>query len=142
MNGMNELEERLKERDVRPTAVRLLILKEMLAIEEAFSLADLEAALDTIDKSTIFRAITLFHDKMILHSIDDGSGSIKYSICSRNCTCMGEATHVHFSCNICRKIYCLKNIAIPRLNLPKGFEYESANFVLKGVCNNCSKEQK
>lgn len=140
MSKMNELEERLLERNVRPTAVRLLILKEMLSVEEAFNLADLEQALDTIDKSTIFRTISLFHDKMILHSIDDGSGSIKYSICSRNCTCMGEASHVHFSCNSCHKIYCLKNIAIPKLSLPKGFEYESANFVFKGICSTCSKK--
>ncbi len=139
MSKNQELEERLKERDVRPTAIRLLVLNEMMKMEQAFSLMDLESKLETIDKSTIFRTITLFHDKMLLHSIDDGSGSIKYSMCSRHCTCAGEAAHVHFSCRLCHKIYCLKNIAIPRLNLPKGFEYESANFVLKGVCENCSK---
>lgn len=132
------LEKRLEDRGIRPTAIRILILKEMLAIPQAFSLMDLEERCDTIDKSTIFRTLTLFHNKMMIHSIDDGSGSMKYSLCAANCTCSGSASHVHFSCHICNKTYCLTNIAIPKLNLPAGFEYEDANFVLKGICKNCT----
>jgi Fur family transcriptional regulator, ferric uptake regulator len=136
-----ELELRLKERDIRPTAVRLLVLKEILAMEEhqAFSLMDLEARLDTIDKSTIYRTLMLFHENLLIHSIDDGTGSIKYSICKRGCDCSVMASHVHFSCTNCNKTYCLENIAIPKVTLPGGFEYESANFVFKGLCPDCSR---
>ena len=47
-------------REIKPTAIRLLILKTMMQHKEAFSLLDLENDLDTVDKSTIYRTITLF----------------------------------------------------------------------------------
>lgn len=135
---MKELEVRLEERGIRPTAIRLLVFKEMINMEQAFSLMDLEIKLETIDKSTISRTINLFHESNLLHSIDDGSGSIKYSLCPRHCKCMGNASHVHFSCRICHKTVCLKSVSIPCLQLPEGFKYEGANFVLKGVCAHCA----
>lgn len=136
-----ELEGRLKERDIRPTAARLLILKEMLSMSnhQAFSLLDLENRLDTIDKSTLYRTITHFHENLLIHSIDDGTGSIKYSVCRRGCDCSVQESHVHFSCIKCNRTFCFDNIAIPKVQLPKGFEYESANFVFKGVCHDCAK---
>ena len=51
----NEYISRLKARDIRPTALRLLILRTMAGFDRAFSLADLEEELDTVDKSTLFR---------------------------------------------------------------------------------------
>lgn len=56
----NEYISRLKARDIRPTALRLLILRTMAGFDRAFSLADLEEELDTVDKSTLFRTLTLF----------------------------------------------------------------------------------
>ncbi|EGJ71002.1 putative transcriptional regulator [Bacteroides coprosuis DSM 18011] len=136
-----ELEVRLKERNIRPTAVRLLVLREMMSMEEhqAFSLLDLENRLDTVDKSTLYRTITHFHENLLIHSIDDGSGSIKYSVCRRGCDCSVPQSHVHFSCTECNRTFCLDNIAIPKVGLPSGFSYESANFVFKGICSDCSK---
>ncbi len=144
MYSEKEIEERLSERNIRPTAIRILVLRKMLEMnqDEAFSLLDLENRLDTVDKSTLFRTLTLFHDNLLVHSIDDGSGSIKYSLCKRGCECFGEASHVHFSCTLCHRTFCFEKIAIPRIDLPVGFSYESANFVFKGVCSVCSRSQK
>ncbi|MDD2438397.1 MAG: transcriptional repressor [Massilibacteroides sp.] len=136
---MDYLEKRLEERDIKPTSVRLLILKEMLSHKEAFSLGSLEDALDTVDKSTLSRTITLFHNKRLIHSIDDGSGSMKYSVCSSDCTCSLQDLHVHFSCRRCGNTFCMENLSIPPVQLPKGFLLESMNFVLKGLCDSCSK---
>ena len=74
---MKELEQKLADRGVKSTAVRLLIFKSMLEYPQAFNLSDLEAALGTVDKLTISRALTLFHEHLLIHSIDDGSGSMK-----------------------------------------------------------------
>lgn len=136
---MNEVyAKKLEERDIKPTAVRLLILKAMLNSPQAFNLNDLEEVLETVDKSTLFRTITLFHEKHLIHSIDDGSGSVKYSVCSSDCDCSLKDLHVHFNCVKCKKTFCMKGIAIPEVNLPKNFILESANFVLKGLCSHCS----
>ena len=50
----NEYSSSLKARDIRPTALRVLILRTMAGFDRAFSLADLEEELDTVDKSTLF----------------------------------------------------------------------------------------
>ena len=45
------------------------------------SVTDLEDKLDTVDKSTIFRTLTLFLSHHLIHGVDDGSGSLKYAVC-------------------------------------------------------------
>ncbi len=137
---MKELEERLEARKIVPTAVRLLILREMLKFRRAFSLSDLENSLDTVDRSTLYRTLVIFHDKHLIHSIDDGTGSVKYSVCSEECKCAWNDLHVHFYCNACLKTYCLESIPIPSVSLPPGFTISSANFVLKGCCSRCNKK--
>ena len=59
--------EKLEKREIKPTAIRLLILKAMTRFTRAFSLLDLETVLDTVDKSTIFRTINLFLDHHLIH---------------------------------------------------------------------------
>ena len=49
--------EKLEKREIKPTAMRLLIQKAMTRFTRAFSLLDLETELDTVDKSTIFRTV-------------------------------------------------------------------------------------
>ncbi len=136
---MKKLEERLLARGIKTTAVRLLIFKTMVEFPQAFSLADLEAELGTVDKSTLFRTITLFHENLLIHSIDDGSGSMKYSVCSDCCMCALGDLHVHFTCTRCHKTFCLESISIPEVKLPEHFLLESVNFVMKGLCSQCSR---
>jgi Fur family ferric uptake transcriptional regulator len=139
---MKDHEQRLIDRGIRVTAVRLLVFQAMLTHPSAFSLADLEEKLDSVDKSTLSRAIRLFHEKLLIHSIDDGSGSIKYSVCDSACSCRLDDLHVHFYCTRCKHTRCLEQIAIPSVSLPPGFALESVNFVLKGLCDKCSKSRK
>ena len=135
---MKELERKLNDRGVRPTAVRLLIFKSMVEYPQAFSLSDMETVLETVDKSTISRTISLFHEHLVIHSIDDGSGSMKYSVCSDDCQCSINELHVHFNCTGCKKTFCLESISIPPVQLPEKFLLENINFVMKGLCDKCS----
>lgn len=89
---------KLEQREIKPTAIRLLILKTMMQHKEAFSLLDLENELDTVDKSTIYRTITLFLAHHLIHGIDDGTGSLKYAVCSNDCNCEVDDLHTHFYC--------------------------------------------
>ena len=68
-------------RDIRPTAIRVLVLRTLLEMKQAMSVSDLEAQLDTVDKSTIFRTLTLFLSHHLIHGVDDGSGTLKYAVC-------------------------------------------------------------
>jgi Fur family ferric uptake transcriptional regulator len=136
---VENIEQQLRERGVRVTAVRVLVLRAMSRYPHAFSLADLETALGSVDRSTLSRAIRLFREKRLVHSIDDGSGSIKYSVCSSDCRCCLNDLHVHFYCTRCRHTRCLQQIAIPPVQLPPGFLLEDVNFVLKGLCERCAR---
>ena len=111
----------------------------MLKFDRAFSLGDLEKILLSIDKSTISRTIHLFNDKLLIHKFDDGSGSVKYSVCQESCACDTNDFHLHFYCNYCKKAFCLENIHAPKIELPDNMEIESVNFVIKGYCGKCDK---
>ena len=132
-------EQSLEKAGVRVTAVRLLIWREIRqSFTGAFSLSDLEDALPTVDKSTIFRTLTLLSDAHLLHEIDDGSGSHKYCVCHHDDTlhCTG---HVHLTCRICRRTFCLPNVRIPQVMLPEGFEPEETEYLVKGICPECAR---
>jgi Fur family ferric uptake transcriptional regulator len=110
----------------------------MMDKKDVFSLSDLETELETVDKSTIFRTLTIFQQNRLLHTIDDGSGSLKYALCDEACECRPEQQHVHFYCSVCKRTFCLRNTAIPSIALPQNFSVESINYVIKGSCGKCS----
>lgn len=127
----------LAQREIQPTAIRILVLQAMMKAGRSVSLLDLENMLDTVDKSSIFRTITLFLSHHLVHSIDDGTGSFKYAVCSSSCSCDVNDLHTHFHCERCNKTFCFTNIPTPVVNLPEGFTLSSINYVLKGVCPEC-----
>ena len=129
----------LEDRNIKPTSSRILVLKAMFDFDRAFNLSDLELRLDTVDKSTISRIIHLFHEHQLIHSFDDGSGSVKYSVCNSDCNCDINDLHAHFYCNYCKKAFCLENISIPNFELSPIMQVESVNLVIKGYCGKCDK---
>lgn len=141
MNETENIAEHLLSRDVKPTANRILILKELMHSSRPMSLTDLESALETIDKSSIFRAVTLFATKGVVHSLEDGTGTIKYEVCQGEDGCSIDDMHVHFHCINCHRTICFSEIPIPSVALPAGFVKESATYVIKGLCDVCSAEQ-
>ncbi len=128
----------LEQAGVRVTAVRLLVWREVRrAFHDTFSLADLEDALPTVDRSTLFRTLVSLTDAHLLHEIDDGSGAQKYCVCHHDDTrhCLG---HVHLTCVRCHRTFCLKDVTIPNVPLPEGFAPEETEYVVKGICSRCA----
>lgn len=132
--------EKMALRDIKPTSIRLLILREMFRGDEAVSLPELERYLPTVDKSTISRTLSLFLLHRLIHVIDDGSGSLKYAVCADDCDCSIDDEHTHFYCENCHRTFCLKNIQVPVVELPDGFKLNSINYVLKGLCPECAEK--
>lgn len=131
------MEHELIEHGIRPTAVRILVLRSIMEMDGAFCLSDIEADIPSLDRSSIFRALRLFTENHLLHEIDDGSGSCKYCLCR----CENHdhhLQHVHFTCTKCGKTFCLTEQIIPAITLPDGFIAEEAEYVVKGVCPECS----
>ena len=76
----NEIEKKLESKNVKPTAMRTLVYKTLADSGKALSLADLEKRFEKVERSTIFRALKSFEDNFIVHTVDDGSGSVKYAV--------------------------------------------------------------
>lgn len=137
---MNESREnKLIAKNIKPTAMRQLVLKILTEQKTAISLPELKQIFEKSDKVTLYRTLKTFEENKLIHSIDDGTGSVKYALCQDACECHPEDLHVHFLCDKCKKTYCLNDIPVPTINLPIDFSLESVNMVVKGVCFNCKK---
>ena len=132
------LEQKLENKNIRPTAMRLLVLRQLVENGVAISLKDLEDRFEKADKVTLFRTLKTFEDKKLIHSIEDGTGSVKYALCEEGCECEPQDQHVHFHCVQCGETYCLTQSKIPQTQIPSGFRASSASMVYKGTCANCS----
>lgn len=138
---MENVESTLTLHGVRPTAVRILIYRVLQQFNDTFSMTDVETAADTLDKSTIFRTLTLFAEHHLLHEIEDGSGSKKYCLCHNDHECSVEELHCHFYCESCKKTFCLDEAHIPPVNTPPGFIARQAEYIIKGTCADCAKSE-
>lgn len=128
----------LTRRNLKPTAMRELVLDALMKQETALSLAELERLFDKVDRVTLYRTLKTFEENKLIHSIDDGSGAIKYALCHEACDCRPEDLHVHFYCTKCHHTFCLHNTPVPVVTMPHGFTMQSVNMVVKGVCMKCS----
>lgn len=137
MNG-EKIEAKLISKGVTPTAMRLLVLDVLSHQETAISLSELEHTFEKADRITLYRTLKTFEVKNVIHSIDDGTGAIKYALCVEGCECHPEDLHVHFHCAKCKRTYCLTDNIIPTINLPQKFVLQEIRMVVKGLCENCS----
>jgi len=136
---MNVLEEILKNSNVKPTAMRLLVLQFLLNKKAAVSLTNIEDYFDDSERTTLYRTVKTFEEKGIVHKIDDGTGVTKYALCEENCNCDIETDlHLHFHCTKCNETVCMTDYKIPSISLPKGYVAENVNLVIKGICKKCS----
>ena len=133
------IDKKLKQKNVRPTAMRELVLDMLLEQSVALSLSEIEDKFDQADKSTLYRTLKTFEENKVIHSVDDGSGMIKYAVCKDTCSCDPSELHAHFHCVKCKKTYCLTDVPVPEVGLPHGFTIDYVNLVVKGVCVNCRK---
>ncbi|MFY0630015.1 MAG: transcriptional repressor [Flavobacteriaceae bacterium] len=136
---MTNLEQILETNNVKPTAMRLLVLRFLLNKKVAVSLTNIEEYFDNSDRTTLYRTLKTFVESGIAHQIDDGTGITKYALCEENCNCeMDTDLHLHFHCNNCSETVCLTEHKIPQIKVPDGFVAENVNLVVKGVCDKCS----
>jgi len=127
----------LERKNVKPTAIRQLVLQVLCNNQQAMSLLEIEQQLDHVDRSTIFRTLKTFQENCIIHKIDDGTGATKFALCAEGCSCNLGDLHAHFYCLKCGQTSCLKDQLIEKPILPDGFVFESANYVIKGICPTC-----
>lgn len=133
----SEIEKILTSNGIKPTANRMLVLKELARRTHPINLADLEMSLDPMDKASIFRVLELFSEKDIVHVIEDGSRSLKYELCHGKEHHSFSDQHAHFYCEKCGSLFCLDDVKLPTIEIPQKYKVKSINFMFKGICPNC-----
>lgn len=139
-------EELLQAHNIKPTAIRLLTIKSIMSFAHTFSLEELSTALDTIDRSTVFRTLSLFEQNHLLHGFEDGSGKRKYCLCRDAFVSSHNETHeachhAHATCRVCGRTFCLDSHIEPHKIAPEGFIIEDVNYIIMGICSDCAAKQ-
>lgn len=131
---------RLESKGIRPTANRILVIKTLMGEQNPQSLSNLERKMVSMDKSSIFRTLTLFLEHDVVHAFEDGRGVLCYELCEEKGACDHHDGHIHFYCESCQRSFCMEDIHIPSFELPEGFYPHSISFVIKGECPDCRKK--
>lgn len=132
------MEKLLSQHGIKPTPNRLLVARELSSAGRPLSLMELEGRLETVDKSSIFRTLSLFRDAHLVHVLEDSGDGVRYELCHAS----GEHDddlHVHFHCTRCHKTYCLHDVPVPPVAIPEGYQQESNSYLIHGICPDCSK---
>lgn len=138
-----EIEATLSDCGIRPSAIRTLVFKTLVNSNAPLSSQQIETALQSVDRSSISRTMALFAEHDVVHTVDDGSGSMKYEICltqgSHPDDNRADDRHPHFHCVKCGATICLDSQTIPGVALPDGYVATGVNYVVKGFCPKCQR---
>lgn len=136
----NEL---FKQLGLRETPARKEVFNVFNDKGTALSHSDIEVELrDVYDRVTIYRTLTSFLEKDLIHKVLDDTGVTKYALCKEHNH--GDDhhehnhNHVHFKCAKCGVSECLNEVNIPHLELPTGYKAKEANLLVEGVCVRCN----
>ncbi len=133
-------EELLANKGVRTTPNRILVARTLRRSLSPMSLSQLETELSTVDKSSIFRVLSLFVDHGIVHVVEGGDNVAKYELCHGEDHCSLDDMHIHFYCTECHRTFCFADIPVPKVECPEGFRIRNANYMAKGLCPECSRK--
>ncbi|MEX8546139.1 MAG: Fur family transcriptional regulator [Mucilaginibacter sp.] len=136
----DEFNELLQKHQLKKTAPRISVLSVLKSREMATSQPELEEIIGKqVDRVTLYRILSTFEEKGIIHKVLGLDGTANYAFCSASCTeHEHHDEHVHFNCTVCKHIFCLPDSQIPVVNLPKGFKVNSLNISALGICDKCT----
>ena len=121
----------------RNTTAKTEILNLIDRSATALSHSEVQKSLQGLcDRVTIYRVLDRLIEEGKIHKIVNGDGVIKYAACS-SCTNHHQHDHIHFSCEVCKKVVCIPNV-VPKIQLPEKFIVKDYNFVVSGICEHCS----
>lgn len=90
-----------------------------------------------IDRATVYRVLNQFCEDGIVHKIVADDGKQYFAVCNK-CDDKNKLpdNHFHFRCTNCQTIECLPSVV--QFSVPTGYEVESLNCVLIGICKDCA----
>ncbi len=128
----------LEGRNIKITRQRQIVLGAIIGTGKPFSASDLHDSLGSeMDLATIYRNLEMLCGEGIIRQVMNEKERQYYEL-----ACKHNPEHPHFYCNICGKIYCMKQDKPMRLKsrLPGDFTVEQTVLQYRGICPDCGKE--
>ena len=140
MEVIMNINELLKDKDLKVTKYRKLILENLKSCDNPISAEELFDKLKKdydMDLSTIYRNLNILEEKGVLLKTTNLDGISYYQL--------NDSHHKHFiTCNICHKKFTIENCPVHELEdeieKETGFVINGHNFEFTGVCPECQKK--
>ncbi|MCC5925230.1 MAG: transcriptional repressor [Bacteroidetes bacterium] len=133
----------LKKYKLKVTPVRIAVLRVLIDSDTAMSHADIAQLLSDqhFDKVTLYRTLSHFTEKGIVHKVATEDRSWLYAVLAENNADIAtDKTHAHFICDDCDKIFCFpidEGSGQSVKSMKKGFLVKELEIRLHGVCPSC-----
>nr|WP_299382799.1 transcriptional repressor [Allomuricauda sp.] len=125
----------LEKKGLKKTKLRLELIQHFKEAKHAQAYSDLKQALvSDVDKSTLYRNLSIFEEVGLIHGINDHTGVTKYALGSEPSSGHG---HAHFVCECCETVYCMNGTTELQFEMPHGFKPKNVQTIIKGICANC-----
>ncbi len=128
----------LKSHGLRNTPIRREVIQFLMNRGSAASHQDIESALSSADRVTLYRTLHSLEESGIVHQVPDDDAVKKYALCHSNCNVKAHVdNHVHFKCTDCGKTVCLDEVVIPSVQVAEGFSVIKTDVLVQGKCPDC-----
>lgn len=135
----DEVKEILSQNGLNRTKVKVHILQEISKSKHPLSVPEIHASLDeACDVSTVFRSITQFKEKHLIHEVNLDEGFFRYEMAGHDHK--HRHHHHHVRCRVCGDIKVIEECnlgpfekAIQKL----GFEEMEHRLEFTAICSKC-----
>jgi Fur family transcriptional regulator, ferric uptake regulator len=158
LNSANQIERdraesMLRKAQVRVTDARTQVLTTLLVNQRALSHQEVQDALVSMDRVTLYRALDCLTDAGLSHKIAGDDRIFRYSTGSEKLAFGQESgiqhQHAHFKCTRCNKLFCLDDEqqvsslneqlkATLQTTMRSGFQNHEIELTIKGWCVSCA----
>jgi Fe2+/Zn2+ uptake regulation proteins len=135
------IRELLRLNGLKNTPYRNHILNELIKHNNALTEGEIKGAFsESFDRVTFYRSTKALEEKGLIHRIVLNDTTVKYAFNSEAIT---PKSHPHFHCTECDNVTCIDSDIISKTStLPSGYEVQSAQVLIEGVCPGCSEKSK
>ncbi len=132
----------LKKKKLTLTRARKKVLKAFLNINKPLSFQQIKLLIGNFDRVTLFRVLSVFEQRKIIHVINLDKGGKLYALCDDQCKGIDanhNHNHIHFCCENCNDVFCLTVNEFPKLSVPD-YIFKNLSINASGICITCIKK--
>lgn len=135
-----QIKEKIKKVGLTATKRRVNVLKLFIQLNKPIDLKIIKNRCSDIDRVTLFRILSVFEDKKIIHSFILSNGQKLYALCNQDCETSKSDhvhNHIHFQCDDCDTVMCLPVTKFPKIKIPN-YILRNVDINASGKCSKCT----